>query len=61
VLPDLEQYSSSFQEHLADELEALPQDCPRDFIVPNCSALGTFTLDHIHLRDKIRSAANTEL
>ena len=57
VLPELKQYSGEFQARLADELDTLEsQDCPRDFVIPNCSAVGTFTLDHIHLRDMIRSA-----
>ena len=58
VLPKLEVYSPEFQNHLADEMEVLAFDCPRDFIVDGCSALATFTLDHIHLRDKVRAAEN---
>lgn len=56
VLPTLQQYASEFQSRLADEMEALGPDCPRDFVVEGCSALGTFTLDHIYLRDRIKAA-----
>jgi len=61
VLPDVEVYSQEFKERLSDELERLPpQDCPRDFVIPDCTALGTFTLDYIHLIDKIKSAVDTD-
>lgn len=54
VSPDLPAYEESFEARLADELDALPEPCPRDFVTVGCSTLLTFALDHIHLRDQLR-------
>ncbi len=54
VAPSLDRYSEEFETKLADELEQLAPPCPRDYIVPNCSALYRITLDGIHLRNRVK-------
>ena len=57
VQPDLDAYSSAFQTQLADELDAEAQvPCPRDFMVPDCSAWKRAVTDYLHLRNGIRAA-----
>lgn len=55
VKPDLPEYGAEFQERMADEIEALPEaECPRTGAMPSeCSALLTFTLDAVRLRDQV--------
>ena len=58
VQPDLDQYSASFQSQLAVEMEAETRvRCPRDFLVPDCSAWKRAIDDYLHLRNGIRAAA----
>lgn len=56
VKPDLPEYGAEFQDRMADEIEALPEaECPRQGAMPrDCSALLTFTLDAVRLRDQVR-------
>ncbi len=57
VQPDLDEYSSAFQTQLADELDAEARvPCPRDFMVPDCSAWKRAVSDYGHLRNGIRAA-----
>ncbi len=57
VQPDLDEYSVSFQTQLALEMEAeIRVRCPRDFLVPDCSAWKRAVTDYLHLRNGIRAA-----
>jgi len=57
VAPDLAQYSQAFQSQLADEIEAQTNiACPRDIIVPNCSAWLRAVVDYGHMREQSRAA-----
>lgn len=57
VTPDAAQYSSEFQNRLADEIEADPSiPCPRDILVPECSAWKRAVIDYGTLREQIRAA-----
>lgn len=57
VQPKLDEYSSAFQAQLADELDQnINPPCPRDFIVPDCSAWKRAVGDYGHLRNGIRAA-----
>jgi len=53
--PALHEYSGAFEAKLVEELNALDGECGRDVVVPPCSALHTFTLDGIQLRDRVRA------
>ncbi len=58
VQPKLDDYSAAFQEQLADERDAeIRVPCPRDFIVPDCSAWKRAIDDYGHLRNGIRAAS----
>ena len=58
VQPDLDEYSNAFQIQLAIEIEAeIRVRCPRDFLVPDCSAWKRAVDDYGHLRNGIRAAA----
>jgi len=55
--PRLDQYAVEFQHQLADEIEASQLvTCPRDIIVPNCSAWKRMVVDYVYLRDRITAA-----
>ena len=57
VQPDLDEYSDTYQEQLAIEFEAEARvPCPRDFMVPDCSAWKRAIVDYKFLRDRIRAA-----
>jgi hypothetical protein len=57
VQPDLDDYSDAFQAQLAVELEGEARvPCPRDFMVPDCSAWKRAVIDYGHLRNGIRAA-----
>lgn len=57
VLPTLDQYGAEFRERLARDIEADTRVlCPRDFVVPDCSAIKTWSQDYLHLRDRVRAA-----
>jgi hypothetical protein len=53
--PRLPAYSPAFEAKLVDELNALEPECGRDIVSPPCSALHTFALDHVQLRDQVRA------
>lgn len=58
VQPDLDEYSNAFQIQLAFEMEAENRvRCPRDFLIPECSAWKRAITDYYHLRNGIRAAA----
>ncbi len=57
VQPRLDEYSQPFQTQLAIEMEFdVRVPCPRDFLVPDCSAWKRAVVDYRHLRNGIRAA-----
>ena len=57
VQPNLDEYSDLFQDQLAIEMKAETRvPCPRDFIVPDCSAWKRAINDYGYLRNGIRAA-----
>ena len=55
VQPTLFEYGREVQTQGAYEFENLGPACPRDELVPGCSALRTFTKDYKTKRDEIRA------
>ena len=58
VLPDLANYNGAVQELAAFEMAQLPPPCPRDAVIPTCSAMKRMLMDYGDMRNQTRAIMN---
>lgn len=59
VVPDVVAYDIAVQTLAAYELESMGPPCPRDAVIPGCSAVHRMTIDYGDMRDQARAISAT--